>query len=52
MGRPKTYDREDVTRKAMQLFWARGYEATSTKALAEHMGMMRGTAYWRRWPIV
>lgn len=39
MGRPKTYDREDVTRKAMQLFWARGYEATSTKALAEHMGI-------------
>jgi TetR/AcrR family transcriptional regulator, transcriptional repressor for nem operon len=39
MGRPKTYDREDVTRKAMQLFWSQGYEATSTKALAEHMGI-------------
>lgn len=39
MGRPKTYDREDVTRKAMQLFWSHGYEATSTKALAEHMGI-------------
>lgn len=39
MGRPKTYDREDVTRKAMQLFWAHGFEATSTKALAEYMGI-------------
>lgn len=39
MGRPKTYDREDVTRKAMHLFWAQGYEATSTKMLAEHMGI-------------
>lgn len=39
MGRPKTYEREDVTRKAMQLFWAQGYEGTSTKALAEHMGI-------------
>jgi TetR/AcrR family transcriptional regulator, transcriptional repressor for nem operon len=39
MGRPKTYDREDVTRKAMQLFWEQGFEATSTKALAEHMGI-------------
>ncbi len=39
MGRPKTYDRESVTRKAMELFWAQGYEATSTRALAEHMGI-------------
>ncbi len=39
MGRNKTYDREDVTRKAMELFWARGFEATSTKDLANHMGV-------------
>lgn len=39
MGRAKTYDRVDVTRKAMGLFWRAGYEATSTKALAEHMGI-------------
>jgi TetR/AcrR family transcriptional repressor of nem operon len=39
MGRRKTYDREDVTRKAMELFWAQGFEATSTKQLAEHMGV-------------
>ena len=39
MGRAKTYERTDVTRKAMELFWRFGYEATSTKALAKHMGI-------------
>lgn len=39
MGRAKTYDRDTVLRKAMELFWAQGYAATSTKALAEHMGV-------------
>jgi TetR/AcrR family transcriptional repressor of nem operon len=39
MGRPKTYEREDVARKAMELFWARGFNETSTKDLAAHMGI-------------
>lgn len=39
MGRPKTYEREDVARKAMELFWARGFNETSTKDLADHMGI-------------
>lgn len=39
MGRPKSYDREEVTRKAMELLWQRGFHATSTKALAEKMGI-------------
>lgn len=39
MGRAKTYERTDVTRKAMELFWRHGFEATSTKALAQHMGI-------------
>lgn len=37
MGRHKTYDRADVTRKAMQLFWELGFHATSTQDLAERM---------------
>ena len=41
MGRHKTYDREDVTRKAMQLFWEHGFHATSTQDLAERMGVNR-----------
>jgi TetR/AcrR family transcriptional repressor of nem operon len=39
MGRPKSYDREDVAAKAMNLFWQRGFQATSTKDLADTMGI-------------
>jgi TetR/AcrR family transcriptional repressor of nem operon len=39
MGRPKSYDREDVAAKAMNLFWQRGFHATSTKDLADTMGI-------------
>jgi TetR/AcrR family transcriptional regulator, transcriptional repressor for nem operon len=41
MGRHKTYDRENVTRKAMDLFWTRGFHATSTQDLAEQMEINR-----------
>ncbi len=33
MGRRKTYDRDDVARRAMELFWQRGYEATTIQQL-------------------
>ncbi len=39
MGRPKSYDREVVLAKAMALFWERGFHATSTRELAEAMGV-------------
>lgn len=39
MGRPKGYIREDVAAKAMDLFWQQGFNATSTKDLADHMGI-------------
>ncbi len=39
VGRPKSYDPEVVTRKAMELFWQRGFHATPTKDLAAHMGI-------------
>jgi TetR/AcrR family transcriptional regulator, transcriptional repressor for nem operon len=41
MGRHKTYDRDDVTRKAMHLFWTRGFHATSTQDLSEQMEINR-----------
>ena len=31
MGRPKTYDRTQLTDEAMQLFWERGFHATSMR---------------------
>ena len=39
MGRPKSYDRDEVLAKAMRLFWERGYHATSTRDLADAMGV-------------
>ncbi len=45
MGRPKTYDRDDILERAMQLFWRKGYEATSTSDLEAHMGVNRYSLY-------
>lgn len=45
MGRPKTYDREQVLTKAMALFWERGFHATSTRDLAEAMGVNAYSLY-------
>jgi TetR/AcrR family transcriptional repressor of nem operon len=39
MGRKKTYDRDDVARMAMQSFWRNGFHASSTKQLANDMGV-------------
>lgn len=39
MGRLKNYDRVEVTQKAMHAFWRNGYHATSTKQLANEMGV-------------
>jgi TetR/AcrR family transcriptional repressor of nem operon len=41
MGRPKTYERETVARKAMEVFWMHGFEAASIRMLTEHMGINR-----------
>jgi TetR/AcrR family transcriptional regulator, transcriptional repressor for nem operon len=39
MGRPKTYDRDEITERAMRLFWERGFHGTSTRDLTEAMGV-------------
>lgn len=39
MGRRKTYDRDEITERAMRLFWTQGFHATSTRDLAEAMGV-------------
>jgi TetR/AcrR family transcriptional regulator, transcriptional repressor for nem operon len=45
MGRAKTYDRDEVTDRAMLVFWERGYHAASTRDLAEAMGVNSYSLY-------
>lgn len=41
----KQFDRRAALDKAMQTFWARGYEATSVQDLLGSMGLNRGSLY-------
>ena len=45
MGRKKKFDEPDVLRKAMLMFWRRGYEAISTRELADAMGINQFSLY-------
>ena len=45
MPREKQFDETAVLGKAMEAFWARGYEATSVRDLVEAMGLHRGSIY-------
>jgi TetR/AcrR family transcriptional repressor of nem operon len=45
MARSKAFDPDTALRKAMQLFWRQGYEATSIDQLVEAMGINRASLY-------
>jgi TetR/AcrR family transcriptional repressor of nem operon len=45
MPRPKTFDREEVLDRAIEVFWARGYEGASIQHLVDSMGINRGSIY-------
>ncbi|TKB50560.1 TetR/AcrR family transcriptional regulator [Ferrimonas sediminicola] len=45
MARQCSFDREEVLERAMELFWTRGYEATSVANLVEHLGINRFSLY-------
>ena len=45
MARQKEFDRDEVLHRAMEVFWARGYEGTSIQDLVKHMGINRQSIY-------
>ena len=45
MGRPYEFDKEETLSKAMEIFWEKGYKATSIQDLVDHMGIKRGSIY-------
>ena len=45
MGRNPKVSREEALKKAMQLFWSRGYGATTLDDLQEVTGLQRGSLY-------
>jgi TetR/AcrR family transcriptional repressor of nem operon len=45
MARPAKYDRDVMLEKALDLFWTKGYEATSVQDLLTGLDIHRGTLY-------
>ncbi|WP_345846374.1 TetR/AcrR family transcriptional regulator [Shewanella algae] len=45
MARSCNFDREDKLKLAMELFWQKGYAATSVADLVEHLGINRFSLY-------
>jgi AcrR family transcriptional regulator len=44
-GRPRAFDRDEALGKAMQVFWAQGYEGASLGELTEAMGINKPSLY-------
>ncbi|MGC7096062.1 TetR/AcrR family transcriptional regulator [Amycolatopsis lurida] len=45
MVRTREFDTEAAVSRAMELFWSRGYEATSMRDLTRHLGLGQGSVY-------
>lgn len=45
MARTKVFDEQEVLDKAMNLFWQKGYNATSAQDLVDNLGISRSSLY-------
>jgi len=45
VARTKEFDPEAALQAALELFWRRGYEATSMSDLVDHLGIGRASLY-------
>ncbi len=45
-GRPRSFDREDALRQAMEVFWALGYEGATLTGLQEAMGGITAPSFY------
>ena len=45
MPRTKQFDEKEVLQKAMELFWEKGFHATSIQDLVSHLGINRASLY-------
>lgn len=45
MARTKEFDPDEALQRALELFWERGYEATSMADLVERLGVARASIY-------
>jgi TetR/AcrR family transcriptional repressor of nem operon len=45
LARPREFNREQVLERAMQVFWSKGYAATSMRDLTEAMGLSKSSLY-------
>ncbi|WP_280910757.1 TetR/AcrR family transcriptional regulator [Streptomyces sp. SAI-208] len=44
-GRPREFDKAQTLERALELFWSRGYGATSIQDLVDALGVERGSLY-------
>jgi len=45
VGRPRSFDRDEALKKAMYVFWEKGYEGTSMADLIQSIGMKAPSIY-------
>lgn len=45
MPRIRTFDEKEILTKAMELFWEKGFHATSVQDLVKHLGVSRSSLY-------